>query len=102
MRKNLPLKFFKSILIVVIALVILYIPVLVYMYSGLSKCATWGISPDASCSQLMIDVGGLLLVYTLLFGTLIMPLAVAFLIGSLIWGLVLAVVMGVQYWRNRQ
>lgn len=100
MRKNLPFKFFKSILIVIVALAILYIPVLIYMYAGLSKCAAWGISPHASCSQWMIDIAGLLLVYTLLFGTLIMPFALAFFIGSLIWGLVLAVVMGVQYWRK--
>lgn len=100
MQKNLPLKFFKSILIVIVALAILYIPVLIYMYAGLSKCAAWGISPDASCSPWMIDIAGLLLVYTLLFGTLIMPFALAFFIGSLIWGLVLAVVIFIQHRRK--
>lgn len=100
MRKDLLFKFFKSIIIVVVALAILYIPVLIYMYSGLSKCATWGIAPHSSCSQWMIDIGGLLLVYTLLFGTLIMPFALAFFLGSLIWGLVLAVVMFIQYRRE--
>lgn len=100
MKQKLPFRFVQSIIIVVVALAILYIPVLIYIYSGISKCATWGTSAPSSCSQLMIDMGGILLVYTLLFGTFIVPFALAFLLGSLIWGLVLAAFIFIQHRRR--